>query len=245
MPPVILFSRNILETSTIAVTSAVAGFPKERLWDRDRNARWKATSNAVQKVEIDQGAVPLAFSHVILANYALSTNIEVYRGAAYPPATLVATLTPAGDPYLAALGGVFTDRYAEVRMLGGGAVPEAGEISVTKDGTLSRKPVFGGITESLVGNVTSYESPAGFPWAFSRGGERMRLIYDFRNLPDADVATVLAAARDVGLGLKFLPVQDLAGTLWWMRWVRPELARQLVSDGRRALTLEFLEVPVL
>lgn len=219
-PPgnLMLFAQNLMEKGVVTVTSEASGKPKTRLFDRDRGPQWAAVDNAVQDIDLDLEVFPRAFSHVALVNIGITSGIEIYRGATFPPSTLAfsATTLMGGDPYIPSLGGLFNDRYVRVRILGGGGIPALGELFVGVPRLVAR-PTARLSAEAIVGNVVRDRTPGGQTWAAKLGPSRTRLDYAWAALELAtDRVELRAAYAECDEGAKKLVVRDPFGIPFWM-----------------------------
>lgn len=75
-----LLAQNLVRLGTLTATSEAAGFPKERLFDRARYLRWKATSAIAQDLILDCG-YPRAASAMALVNPALYDYAQLILAA--------------------------------------------------------------------------------------------------------------------------------------------------------------------
>lgn len=230
----LLLAKNRLESAaSVTVTSEAAGRPVSRLYDGDRGPQWRATSNAVQDIDLAQGPLTEPFSHVALVNYALNTGIEIYRGPSFPPSTLalaVASLA-GGDPYIADLGGMFTDRFIRVRILGGGSIAAIGELVVGAAQIVAMPPGLRTAMPATIANVRRDVSPAGYTWSVRRGPKRARLPYGWNALTASELAAITTAFDETNQGAKTLIVRDELGATWWVYWETQELKPVALGAG--------------
>ena len=238
----ILFAANLLETATVTVTSAAAGKPVTRLYDRDRGPQWEATSNAQQDIDLDNATAKDA-THVAFVNYSITTQVDFYHGAAFPPATLLDTWTLSGDPDLRALTSAVLSRYMRIRIRNGGVTPKLGELFIGVPRTITLNPYYRQSGKGTVGNVQRDRSRAGHLWAVQRGVKRIRLPYGWLTLSDANLTTLEAAYDELNQGAKNLVVQDPNATSRWMSWLDERLAPVPVGGGLNEIAIELEEAP--
>ncbi len=223
----LLFSRNLLETGVVTVTSEAT--PVTRLYDRSRFPAWQATTNATQDIDIDVASA--TYSHVAFVGVTTTTGLEIYRGSSFPPATLTLSIASLADPYIANLGASYSDRYVRIRILSGGVVPALGEVFLGLPQTLTLPPFIRNAGRGTLANVRRDLSPAGVTWAVKLGTKRSRLAYAWTGMDQADLTAVEAAYDDIDQGAKPLFVQDELGVAYWVNCVTDALAPVPIGNG--------------
>jgi len=86
----------IYSTYTKTITSAAAGFPLTNIWDHRLHTQWKATTAAVQHLDIDAGVGEERCDYLAIAGHNCVTEgstILVKADNFTPPTTVLATIT--------------------------------------------------------------------------------------------------------------------------------------------------------
>jgi hypothetical protein len=232
--PFLLFATNLLEAGAVTITSAATDKPVTRLYDRSRSVAWQATSNAVQDIDLD--TVSASYSHVALVGFNGNTGVEIYRGDAFPPTTLVQAVTSvSGDVYITALGATYGNRYVRVRMLGGGATVSLAELFIGVPRILDLPPFISSAGRVTLGNVRRDVSPAGYAWTARRGAKRHRFTFAWNGITAADLVTIEDTYDDLQQGAKPLIIQDELGNGYWVHCVSQSLNPEPVGGGLYAL----------
>lgn len=238
-----IFSRNLLETAAaITVTSALAGKPKERLFDRDRGPQSEATGAGQWDLKVDLGGLP----GPVTAFGVFNANLAVAGIAlASSPDDIVYTDR---DAYTGVSGtdvlrtfGVQTLQHWRYRVPNFASAPKIGEFFLGKPHVISKSPSYApGPIDRVVGAVEREETQGAYVRKLRRGEARTGFVWTWNNLED-DWATMLQVFSEIGESAKNFPIIDLDGTVRWVECVNAILEGDRVHPGRRRVVLELLE----
>lgn len=172
---------NLLESSTVTVTSEASGYDGYRLYDRFLKRMWKATSVSAQTIKADQGAsgseevnaliipaghnldgVTIYFEYST-DDFSADINEAVSNWSQSGTGIIVKTFSPA-----------LTKRYWRVRLTGLSVVPEVGEIFITKLYEFTAQPLGPGLRFGKMRNVMRTISPSGVS-SFNELGDARRI----------------------------------------------------------------------
>jgi hypothetical protein len=239
-----VLAENRLESGTVTVTSAAAGFGKERLYDRNRGDRWKATSTATQNIDLD-GGIKVKASALGLINHNLAgATVEVYRGDSSPAATLITRFVVAGtsgDLYIA--WAQFQHRYWRTRILTPAVAPEIGELLLGSVRAVALNPVLRSSGLATIGNVHRDRTRTGVPFAIRLGDKRRALNPEWTALPADGLTQIETAFDDCFQGAKNVLVFPSAGGVRWMSWLDERLDPVPVGNDKYELALHFEDAP--
>lgn len=124
---------NVLQSSTVTVTSAATGYDAYRLYDNLFVRQWVATSTATQTIHVDRGAGSLepVDTLIIPAGHLLSgcgmTFERSSNNGTWTP--IVTGWTQSGSALILKQGAATnTDRYLRCVISGASVAPQAGEV---------------------------------------------------------------------------------------------------------------------
>jgi hypothetical protein len=210
----ILFGSNILETSTVTVTTEAATGPRTRLYDRDRGPQWSATTAANQDIDLERATTIAASGLAIINHNITGLTVTLSSGASFPPGTTRATVVIDADPFFVAFA-EGSDKDWRVHIAAPATPPVIGELLIGTPRTIAYPFIDHGGTGTL-GNVSRDRSPGGYRWGVKRGAKRVRLPWAWRGMTGAELTALLAAYDDIDQGAKNLLVRDELGVLRWM-----------------------------
>jgi hypothetical protein len=246
---IILYPTNHLEGATVTVSGAAAGFPKERLSDRDAVLPWKDTGTAGNRVaEAVRGASdPLIPVDTMILPAGHNLAGVTVRGDSSPDGTgpswtnRVSFVPPSAAAVKASFGSLTLRGWRLFVATPPNAI-ELGELWFSSAVALPRPPLFEQLQHGVQGHVVDHESRGGFVWSAQLGDPRWTASYGFRGLSDADKATLDQAFRDTGGGAKHLFLDDADGVLRWVEWLDRALVFEPTTVGKWRVTLHFREV---
>lgn len=235
---------NILETGTVTATSAAAGYPAYRLYDRYGGLMWKGTSTADQTIQVDQGATSiLVVSALFIPEGHNLSGCTIYwersdNGSAW---TEVDHWTQSGSgAILRNAASDLTHRYHRVRITGASAAAEVGECIITKmNAFASVKPE--DVQNPWEWNVRRTVTPAGVA-SYIEDGERPE-VENFRlGFMDAADWAICSAWLSAWAGSKPFVFSDLNGVTYMAEIIgrpvtrrHPGLLRSVDLQIREAL----------
>lgn len=124
---------NVLQDSTVTVTSSATGYDAYRLYDGLFGKQWRATSTATQTIHVDRGAGSLepVDTLIIPAGHLLSgcgmTFERSSNNSTWTP--IVTGWTQSGSALILKQGAATnTDRYLRCVISGASVAPQAGEV---------------------------------------------------------------------------------------------------------------------
>lgn len=236
--------RNILETSTIAVTTENTSFPKYRLYDRDIGKLFKGTAYANPfSIVIDQGATTIYEIDRLVIPVGHTLN-GLYCSLRYSTDYFVADDHEAvgwtqGDALL--IDKTFTaqtKRYWRFDIYAPATIVEMPEMFLSKLYTFERNPSYG----SKVGkkkNIVRNETQSGRVRRIKLGESRLSAVYD---LLIATAQKTNFEAWDIGTdGTKYFYVWDEDGTPRFMELLT-DLEFSYRSSVMWNISMELLEV---
>ncbi len=237
--------RNILENSTVGVTTENASFPKYRLYDRDIGKLFKGTAFASPfSITIDQG---------------VSVSYEVNRlliPAGHNLNGLTCSLRYSTDNFVAddheAVGWVQGDallidktfaaqtkRYWKLDITAPAIIVELGEMFLTKQYPFERNPSYG-FEDRIKRNVSRYETSSGKPRSVKNGDPRRSRRYDLTKISSAQ-KTEFETWESVCEGIKSFYFEDINGEVFFADLLE-EVFFKMEQEGRWGTTIDILEV---
>lgn len=237
--PVTLFTRNLLEEGALTVPAAT-GFPKERLFDRDRAPQWKGDAAAQKDVILDLGAGGGTASGWAIVNHNVGAHaIEV----ATSPDNITYTLRSSAAPGTAdAFMATFTPasaRYWRMRIPNLGVAAQIGELLLGVPVALPTPELAPDYVDTVVGNVQRDRSPAGYSWSVRRGASVRQFRFGWTSLEDADVDLLRQAYAEADEGAKKFLYVDAWGEAFWVEFLDDTLEVRLGA----ASTIQLQEAP--
>lgn len=189
---------NILETSSVTVTSAATGFEATRLYDRFLGRNWKATSTASQTIQADQGATGAKEIDTLVIptghNLLGTTLYWEYSDNGADWSNWVSSWTGTAGQ-IVKQGTAATHRYSRLRITGASAAPYMGECFMTKMVTFTALALsdYRKIQRS---NRTRSESISGVASYLRRGERRRSRAFAINGILSADETLLLAWEQD-------------------------------------------------
>ncbi|MBW1666711.1 MAG: hypothetical protein JRJ66_01430 [Deltaproteobacteria bacterium] len=245
MSSIYLLYRNILERSTVTVTSEDSDYPKWRLHDRDVGKKYKGTSIANHTIHIDQGAsvqydvdtLIIPDGHNLYGGAQLDWEYSTDDSSWYD---MVTAWAGASGQIAKEAASAQNKRYWRLVMTSLAANPEIPELWMGRRVEL-QDVIAWGYLDGLRGNVQREDSLSGRPFFLERGEER-----EYRNyvckLRSSSVAADLEAFFTHSRGKPFW-LKDLDGNWYFMSLVDPNIGPfGRPSLNRYDLQLEMLEV---
>ncbi len=218
--------RNILENSTVAVTSENASFPKYRLHDRDIGKLFKGASTPANfYITLDQGAV---ISYEVNRLFipgghnlnGLTVKLQYSTDNFSGDINDAASWVQAGSGLIDQSFGVQTKRYWRLNIAAPAAAPELSEMFLGKAYTFEINPLVGA-REARARNISKSKTSSGLTRAVKLGEKRRRRSYDLRDLRSAQ-KTEFEAWESLCDGIKGLYVEDHLGNVMFMEKINEE-----------------------
>lgn len=231
---------NILETTTVTITSEAAGYPGYRLYDKSMSLPWKATSAVTQTIKTNAGAGNTnIINRMIITNHNLScvTNLELDWSDNNSDWTNIVTLTPSDDTTINSSFTASTHRYFRVVLNSPSSTPEAGEIYLGSSVEISRSPIEG-LTSGPQYVRAFTETQSGLPWTIENGPPKDKFIGDFEDITATEKNYISAACDEISFFfidhldiLRYIEVKnlDIVGT----------------NNGNFNVHVDFLETEVI
>jgi len=212
MPPIILFTRNILETGTVSVTGDPDdGYPEARLYDRHISLFWKDTVTEAKNFVVDQGATGnLAVDFLAINRHNFSGEDMQFQ---YSSDDFSGDINDAvtdwnqadNDQIIKELGAAITHRYLRVT-LSSMENPKCGEIFIS----------FGREFEATINPIPTLKRSSNVRWQRTVGGlERSSKMGDLRRarsytlfLDSTDLASFQAAMDEIDENSKPFYLKD-------------------------------------
>jgi hypothetical protein len=237
--------RNILENSTVAVTTENSSFPKYRLHDRDIGKLFKATAYANPfSIILDQGAV---------------TSYEVDRlliPAGHNLSGLACSLRYSIDNFVSddheAIGWTQGDallidksftaqtkRYWKLNITAPATIVEIPEMYLTKQYTFQRNPSYG-LEDRIKRNISRWETQSGRVRRVKNGDPRRARRYDLTKITGTQ-KTEFESWESVCEGIKYFYIEDINGVVFFAELIE-EIFFRMENEGRWGTTIDLLEV---
>jgi hypothetical protein len=208
--PVTLFAQNLLETAAVSAPSGEV----TRLYDRDASVPFVLSGSSGADIDIDLGS-DLPVSAWAFVNASVGAAVTLYRGASFPPGTLVDSVASVSGSFLRTFAPV-SSRYWQIH-LAGVASRQVGEILLGVPRVISLNPILQSAGKHVVGNVIRDLTPGGIFHTVRRGEPRTRLPWAWNWLDAEDYSELTGAFAETYQGLKALLVQDELDDLRWMQ----------------------------
>lgn len=228
-----------------AVTSEVSGFEKENLQDRRLDTSWKATTTALQNIDIDTeddnfSAGTFFLFHNISDNTE-ATTIKIYSddnaGFSSPVQRGSTHTLSAGETHTyISLGAGFQERYWRIEIDGSDVAPEVYLIffglSVEAGTGISIRYSFGQREETVYDGARVVTSLGGYRSSRQFHSGRKRWEYQWENLDSTnELAMQAAIGFTKGAALPFF-LQDIDENYHYVRFANPALGSiQAFADG--------------
>lgn len=248
MKPV-LHAGSLAERGTLTAQGAVGDALVSRLADGDIGLPWiDSTTGAERIVTLDLGlAGPLRASTWVLAAGHNLTGVVVALetgpnlGGPWAPLAQVTPASPAA--VRTALPTRPLSQCWRLRVLAPPAPPRLTEWVLSDALTLPSGPQEPSLVTGPLGNVQTYESPAGYTWTRKKGAPRWEADYQIRDLSHEERAALESAFAATDEGARPIFLDDADGVLRWVYWL-PEggkLAFQAEGRTRWRVLLRFRE----
>jgi hypothetical protein len=241
-----LHYRNILESSTVTVTTENSSFPKYRLYDRDIGKLFKGNSTPANfYITFDQGAV-ISYEVdrlLIPAGHNLDGLLLKLQYSTDNFATDVhdaASWTQSGSGLIDKAFTAQTKQYWRLNIEWPSYAPELAEIFLTKSYVFERNPNYGCI-ESSRDNVSRQESQSGMVYKAEFGEIKKYRKYSLTRISSAQKTNLESAGLHLGITLKPFYLEDLQGSLFFAELLKP-FEFTMEREDRYATEIEALEI---
>jgi hypothetical protein len=240
-----LFAQNILESSTVTVTSENTSYPAYRLYDRLIGFLFKGNSTPANfYITLDQGAVTsYEVDRIIIAAGHNLTGLVLK--VQYSTDNFAAdnhdadSWTQSGSGLINRAFTAQTKRYWRLNIASPGAAPEIGEMFLTKTYEFTRNPIYG-FERGFEENINRIESKSGLVQKTTWGAVRRKFTYELTLLPETDRAAIEALQPYVSGKNFWIETLEADNFFVECRPTFPNLRSKPVT--RWDLRLEFLQV---
>lgn len=228
------------------VTSEAAGFEMEFMQDRKLSTSWKATSTALQNIDIDTGDDNFAAAHFFLyhniSDNSSAATIKIYEededdgtwDGSFTQRGSTFTITPSNSPYaLIGLGAAYANRYWRIEIDGSDVAPEIylvffGSETAAVDG-ITLRYMFGQLEEPIYDGSKIIETPGGIRYSRQYHDGRDRFEYAWDHLDSGNEAKLqLIAALSKGRALPFF-MQDINSAYHYVRLMNSGIGSRQVT----------------
>jgi len=236
--------RNILENSTIAVTTENTSFPKYRLCDRDIGKLFKGTAFANPfSIMVNQGAtliyevnrllIPVGhnFNGLALALYYSTNAVDWYLSVSWTQADALLI-----DKTFTAQ----TKQYWQLNIYAPATIVELPEMFLGKSYTFLMNPLLGA-RQGRRRNVQSDETRSGIDRDVKFGELRRFRNYELKDM-DQSQETELEAMETLCEGVKPIWLEDHLGNVFFAKILSEEDAGYDMDDPLYSRTMQFREV---
>ncbi len=235
-------------------TSEAAGFEMEFMQDRQLATSWKATSTALQNIDIDTGddgfgALYFFLYHNISDNSSAAT-IKIYEededdgtwDGTFTQRGSTFTITPSNTPYaFIDLGAAYLNRYWRIEINNSDVVPEVYLVFFGSDvgatGGITVRYMFGQLEEPIYDGSKIIETPGGMRFArqYHKGRDRFEYAWDHLDATNEGRLQAVAALSK-GRALPFF-MQDIDSVYHYVRLMNSgigsrQVAQSLFNTGR-------------
>lgn len=220
MANITLYTRNIMDSGTVTVTTASSGYPASRLYDRSIDIFYKGNSTCQKYFTVDQGTTKHAVNFLAIEKHNFNGAGLKWQGSTnnWTASTNVAsTWTQSGNSQIIrTLSTALTKRYWRVS-LSTMAGPRCGEIymsrGITFDVLQSPNPVVNNID-----NVQWNRTIGGLERATKMGEKRRAIEYSML-LPATGLTDFSSAMAHLSGYSKPFYIKDHAANYWLCRLV--------------------------
>lgn len=235
-------------------TSEAAGFEMEFMQDRQLATSWKATTTALQNIDIDTGDDSFSATYFFLyhniSDNSSAATIKIYEededdgtwDGTFTQRGSTFTITPSNTPYaFIDLGATYANRYWRIEINNSDVVPEIYLVffgaDVAAAGGITVRYMFGQLEEPIYDGSKIVETPGGMRYSRQYHDGRDRFEYAWDHLDTANEASLQAvAALSKGRALPFF-MQDIDSAYHYVRLMNSGIgARQvkhtLFNTGR-------------
>lgn len=242
-------------------TSEAVGFEMEFMQDRLLSTSWKATTTALQNIDIDTGddnfgAIYFFLYHNISDNSSAAT-IKIYEededdgtwDGSFTQRGSTFTITPSNSPYaFIDLGASYLNRYWRIEIDNSDVVPEVYLVFFGAEGAadtgITTRYMFGQLEEPIYRGSKIIETPGGMRYARQYHDGRDRFEYAWDHLDSSNEAKLQAiAALSKGSALPFF-MQNIDSVYHYVRLMNSgigsrQVAHTLFNTGRLIFEEEF------
>jgi hypothetical protein len=244
----ILYTGNIVERGTVQSDGAAAGKPVTRVADGDIGLPWVDTTATGQRnvwVDSGSGLQQTADAWLIAKGHNLVGVPCQIQTAPTPtgPWTTRSAFTPSSAEAFRVSMPAITERLWYFVILSPNQIPTFTEWVLSKSLTLPSGPQEPSLVTGPMGNIQSYDSPAGYTWTRKKGAPRWEGTYLIRDLTLAQRGDLEAAFSATDEGVRPFFLEDADGILRWVYWLTDggKLAFQAEGITRWRVTLQFRE----
>jgi len=180
---------NILETSTVTVTTEDADFPAYRLYDRDINKLYKGASTSDQIIKAQQAGTAQAVNALYIpeGHNLNGVAISIQYSSDDSTYTTATSWTQSGTDQILKEFAERTETYWMVVFSGLSNYLNIPECFLTDLYTFTCSPS-AGLNTTTKFNVDRVESKSGIAHYLQRGETRKSIIYTLNNISDAEKA---------------------------------------------------------
>ena len=237
--------RNILENSTIAVTTENSSFPKYRLYDRDIGKLFKGTAFASPfSITLDQGALLSYEVDRLLIPVGHNLN-GLTCSLRYSTDNFVTDDHEAvgwsqGDGLL--IDKSFTPQtkqYWKLNITAPATIVELPEMFLTREYTFERNPSYG-LEDRIKRNVERWETQSGRPRSVKNGDPRQARNYNLTKI-SLTQKTAFESWESVCEGIKSFYIEDINGVVFFAELME-EIFFKMEQEDRWGTTINVLEV---
>lgn len=225
--------RNILENSTVTVTTENASFPKYRLYDRSIAKLFKGTGFASPfDIRADQGAVtsyPVDRLIIPVGHNLNGLSCGLYYSANDVDYTTVEEWTQPNALLISKTFAAQTKRYWIFHAQAPATIVELPEMSLGKSYTFAVNPVWGS-RQGRKRNILSDETRSGYDRDVKFGELRRVRTYDLKDMENAQEAE-LEALETLCEGVKPFWVEDHNSSVIFMKALTEEDFGYDAEDG--------------
>jgi hypothetical protein len=244
MKPV-LYTGNLVERGTLESSGAVIGKPVTRVADGDIGLPWADTSAAAGRyLDLKLSTPMTANAWAVASGHNLAgVPCHLRFGPVGGPYTLASSVTPASSAAFRAGFPPATAMEWWIDITTPNQPPSLMEWVVSNSLILPSGPQEPSLVTGPLGNIQSYDSPAGYTWTRKKGPPRWEGTYLIRDLTLAQRGDLEAAFSATDEGVRPFFLEDADGVLRWVYWLTDggKLAFQAEGITRWRVTLQFRE----
>lgn len=239
----VAYGVNRLESSVVTVMGSALDRPASRLSDRFVGPEWEDSAAGTRDIIWDQGGSPGAIDAVLFpAGHNLSgVSLAVASSPDNVTYTTRGTLTPASLAAQRIVCTPFTTRYGRLRMTSAPSAPRLAELFASSGVTFSQPPLLGWESRKI-GNVLAFESESGVFMAYRRGATRVELDWHVPQFTESDRTALEGLFDAIDGGAKPLALVDPLGTIFFVRWLNPEIGFQGTLPDKYEVSFRFQEL---
>jgi hypothetical protein len=244
--PIKLCYRNILETSTVTVTTENASYPAYRLYDRDIGRLFKGDSTPANfyitldqggtiSYEVDRLLIPAGHNLDGLA-LKLQYSADNFSSDNHD----AASWTQSGSGLIDKAFTAQTEQYWRLNIAAPALAPSLAEIFLTKQYTFQRNPSWG-FDEGTQKNIAREEALSGKVQKVKWGETRRHRRYDLTRVASAQKTDL--ENFDMGVdGMKSFYIEDTGGAVFFADMPAGLPLFKAEREGRWGITLDIIEI---